>query len=98
MAIDRAARLADGYHGIGLGPDDAGALVRRLRAVRPDDTFTISMRLGWDATVEPETVQANLAGYEEAGIQHVLYALDRGDIEDWLQGVERVAGQVGLAA
>ena len=98
MAIDRAARLADGYHGIGVSPDDAAALVRRIRAVRPDETFTISMRLGWDAAVEPETVQANLAAYEAAGIQHVLYALDRGDIEEWLQGVERVAAVVGLAA
>jgi probable F420-dependent oxidoreductase len=98
VAIQRAARLADGYHGIGLSPDQAAALVRRIRAVRPDETFTISMRLGWDAAVEPETVQANMAGYEAAGIQHVLYALDRGDIEEWLRGVERVAAVVGLAA
>jgi probable F420-dependent oxidoreductase len=97
-AIVRAARLADGYHGIGVGPEDAAALVRRIRAVRPDESFTISMRLGWDPGVKQETVQANLAAYEEAGIQHVLYALDRGDIEVWLQGVERVAGVVGLAA
>jgi probable F420-dependent oxidoreductase len=97
-AIDRAARLADGYHGIGVSPDDAAALVRRMRAIRPDESFTISMRLGWDPDVEQEAVQANLAAYEAAGIQHVLYALDRGDIEAWLQGVERVAAVVGLAA
>lgn len=98
VAIDRAARLADGYHGIGLSPEDAAALVRRIRAIRPDESFTISVRLGWDAGVEEETVQANLAAYEAAGIQHILYALDRGDIEAWLLGVERVASQVGLAA
>ena len=50
------------------------------------------------AALSPEESQANLAAYEAAGIQHVLYALDRGDIEAWLLGVERVAGVVGLAA
>jgi probable F420-dependent oxidoreductase len=97
-AIERAARMADGYHGIGQSPEDSAALVRRIRAIRPDESFTISMRLGWDPAVEAATVQANLAAYEAAGIQHILYALDRGDIEVWLQGVARVADVVGLAA
>ncbi len=97
VAIDRATRLAEGYHGIGLRAEDAAALVQRIRATRPDERFTISLRLAWDAGAEPETVQANLAAYEAAGVQHLLYAPDRGDIEAWLHGVEQLAGQLGLA-
>jgi probable F420-dependent oxidoreductase len=97
-AIDRAIRLADGYHGIGVGPEDAGGLVRRIRAARPDESFTISLRLPWEAGAEAEALQANLAAYEAAGVQHVLYSPDRGDIDVWLHGVEQLADRVGLAA
>jgi probable F420-dependent oxidoreductase len=97
-AIDRAARLADGYHGIGVAPEDAGALVQRIRGARPEDSFTISMRVPWGVGVEPATVQATLEAYEAAGIQHLLYALDRGDIEAWLNGVEQLAGHLRLGS
>lgn len=97
-AIDRAARVADGYHGIGVGPEQAGVLVQRIRAVRADESFTISLRLPWEAGAEAETLQASLAAYEAVGVQHVLYAPDRGDIDAWLHAVEGLAGQVGLAA
>jgi probable F420-dependent oxidoreductase len=97
VAIARAAGLADGYHGIGVGPSDAGALVQRIRATRPDENFTISLRLPWDAGAEQRATRDDLEGYQAAGIQHLLYSPDRGDIDTWLQGVERLAVQVGLA-
>ncbi len=96
-AMERADRLAEGYHGIGVAPEDAGALVQRIRAKRPDESFTISLRVSWDARTEDDVVQSGLAAYEVAGVQHLLYAAERGDIDAWLDGVERLAGQVGLA-
>jgi probable F420-dependent oxidoreductase len=95
-AIARATRLADGYHGIGVGPDGAGALVSQIRSVRPDEDFTISLRLGWDEGTDDETVKANHEGYAAGGVQHLLYVPDRGDLDAWLRGMERLAGQLGL--
>ena len=52
-------RLGDGFHAIGLSPDEAAAAVGRLRAERPEESFTFSLRLGWDGlrtdTAEIET-------------------------------------------
>ena len=47
-AIKRALRL-DGWHGSRVGPDQAPAMVRRLRAERPDNGFTISLRVSCNA-------------------------------------------------
>ncbi len=94
-AIDRATRIADGYHGIGVRPADAATLVDRLRARRPEEEFTISLRVGWDASTDDRTIGAELEQYEHSGIQHLLYAPDRGDLDTWLAGVSRLAGQVG---
>jgi probable F420-dependent oxidoreductase len=95
-AIDRAARLAEGYHGVGVAPEDAKPLVQRIRAKRPEESFIISLRVPWDARTGDDIVQANLAEYETGGVQHLHYAPERGDIDAWLSGVERLAGQVGL--
>jgi probable F420-dependent oxidoreductase len=95
-ALARAARLADGYHGIGVEPPDAGALVARIRAGRPEERFTISLRVPFDARAEPATVQAHHEEYAKAGVQHLLYTPDRGDVDAWLAGMERLAGAIKL--
>ena len=95
-AIDRAVRLADGYHAIGLEPEAAGEVVRRIRSRRPDESFTVSLRLPWDERTDDAVVRDDLARYQAAGVQHLHYAPERGDREAWLAGVERLAVQVGL--
>ena len=97
-ASNRAFRRADGYHGIGVKPQDARALVERVRAARPDDTFTISLRVSWDAvTLTADDIRAQREGYEAAGIQHLLVTPERGDAEGWLAGMARIAAGLGLA-
>jgi probable F420-dependent oxidoreductase len=98
VALARAARMADGYHGIGVESKDAAALVTKVRALRPDEGFTISLRIPWDARVDDDTVRAQLAEYESAGIQHLHYAPDRGDLATWIAGMERLAALAGLVA
>jgi len=97
-AIERAIRLADGYHGIGVAPADAPQLVKRIRSSRPEETFTISLRVPWDARADDETVRQQLAQYAAAGIQHLHVAPERGDLDAWLEGMERLARQAGIAA
>jgi probable F420-dependent oxidoreductase len=97
-AYDRAFRQADGSHGIGVKPQDAPALVERVRAARPEDTFTISLRVSWDAvTLTADDIRAQRQGYEAAGIQHLLVTPERGDSEAWLAGMATIAAGLGLA-
>ena len=86
-AIKRACRL-DGWHGSRVRPDQAKAMVDRLRAERPDEGFTISLRITCNERNVDET-RAALAAYREAGVQHVMAAPEDRDIEGYLRTVER---------
>ncbi len=97
-AVQRAIRLGDGYHGIGLEPPGAASLVERIRKDRPDEDFTVSLRIPWDARTEDESVRAAVASYASAGIQHLLFTPDRGDLESWLAGMAQLARQLDLPA
>jgi probable F420-dependent oxidoreductase len=97
-ALGRALRLAQGYHGIGVDPGAAAALVERVRKERPDEGFTISLRIPWDARSDDAEVRATVEQYAKAGIQHLLFTPDRGDLETWLAGMAQLARQLDLRA
>nr|WP_294521727.1 LLM class F420-dependent oxidoreductase [uncultured Rhodopila sp.] len=93
-AAIRRALKQDGWHGSRLTPDQAAAVVKRLRAERPGEDFTVSVRM----VVNAGTVRAvrdTLAAYRDAGVQHVLAAPDDRDIEAYLVTAEafRRAGE-----
>jgi probable F420-dependent oxidoreductase len=90
-AVDRAIRN-DGYHAIHIKPEDAKAMVDKLRARRPDEDFVISLRVSWDVSKMKADAMAEAADiYREAGIDALVVAPERGDIETWLAGQETVA-------
>jgi probable F420-dependent oxidoreductase len=100
-AQDRATRLADGYAGVGLTPIEARDLVTRLRARRPDESFTISMRIPIDDRRSAVQTQDLVHEYRLAGIQHLQFAPDRGEpgrdgIRGWLSETERLAEALDL--
>jgi probable F420-dependent oxidoreductase len=96
-AFARAFAKADGYHGIGVEPEQAPALVDRIRAGRPEASFTISLRVPWDArSHEPDEIKAQREAYESAGIQHLMAAPTRGSIDAWLEGMETIAQALEL--
>jgi len=88
-ALHRAARL-DGWHGSRLSPGEAVPIVRRLRAVRPDPEFVISLRSSWDGQ-DDAALRARIVAYGEAGVDHVLVEPAERALDDWLRAVERVA-------
>src|SRR5215469_13350088 len=88
-AIARALRL-DGWHGSRVEPQQLPALVRRLRAARPEASFTISMRTGYVGEDRAE-LRARLAAFKAAEVQHVLVAPEHRGIEEYLTAVEQVA-------
>ena len=87
-AIARALRL-DGWHGSRVTPDQAPAIVQRLRAERPGPDFTVSVRAPYERDMG--AVRARLEAYKAAGIQHVLIAPEERDMDEYLAAVERVA-------
>jgi probable F420-dependent oxidoreductase len=96
-AFRRAAERGDGYHGIGVAPEDASEMVAKVRDLRPDEDFTVSLRVDWDArNNSAEEIADQRGGYEEAGIQHIMVAPTRGSIEAWLEGMEVIAGALNL--
>jgi probable F420-dependent oxidoreductase len=97
-AFRRATSRADGFHGVGHGPEDAKALVERLRASRPDDAFTISLRVPWDGDMEPDEIRAQFEAYAAAGVQHLMIAPERGYTESWLAGMRTLASVLDLPA
>ena len=96
-ALERAMARADGYQGLGLEPETAADTVKRIRAVRPEETFTISLRVGWDPRVGRDDLRAKVGAYQEAGVQHLHFAPDRGDLDTWLAGMDTLAGHLDPA-
>lgn len=92
-AINRALRL-DGWHGSRVGPEQAAGVVKRLRSERPDDNFTISLRVNCNAQ-NVNAIRNALGAYSDAGIQHVMAAPEDRDIDTYLATAEafRRAGE-----
>jgi len=89
-ALARAIRLGDGWHGVRVTPEQAPAIVRRLREARPEPGFAISLRLGWDGK-DDGALRGRLSGYAAAGVQHVMLEPMERDLDSWLGAVERGA-------
>ena len=101
-ALDRAARIGDGYTGVGLDPAACTAVVERLRSHRPDAAFTVSMRIPIDTDMPADDLQTLVDEYATAGVQHLIFGPDRGDpgrggIDAWIRDMEHVATDLGLA-
>jgi alkanesulfonate monooxygenase SsuD/methylene tetrahydromethanopterin reductase-like flavin-dependent oxidoreductase (luciferase family) len=94
-ALRRAVERGDGFHALELRPEEASELVARLRRDRPEPSFTISLRTGWDpAEVDADTIKRECDELEAAGIQYVLAAPSRADAESYLRSMELLAGLV----
>jgi probable F420-dependent oxidoreductase len=98
-AYRRAARFGSGFQVIGLKPDTAVAPIARLRRDHPDpDAFTISLRTGWDPQgMDPDDIRRERDEFEAAGIQHVVAAPWRSNIDDWLRSMELLAELTGVS-
>jgi probable F420-dependent oxidoreductase len=91
-AYRRAAARGDGFHAIGLDPDGARRVVERMRRDRPEPSFTMSLRTGWDPQgMEPDVIRREYDEFEVAGIQHVVSAPWRNDPASWMRSMELLA-------
>ena len=92
-AFERARRFGSGFQLIGLKPDTIVEPIRRLRADHPDtDSYSIGLRTGWDPQgMDPEQILEEKEGFAAAGVQHVVCAPWRTDLESWLRSMEQLA-------
>jgi probable F420-dependent oxidoreductase len=89
-ALERAVNLCDGWHGSRLTAEAAAPVIKRLRTVRPDKTFTISLRTSFDGK-DPAELGARLGAYRDAGADHIMVQPEDRDIDDWMRTVEKIA-------
>jgi probable F420-dependent oxidoreductase len=90
-ALQRATQN-DGWHAMGPNAEELRPIVQQLRQQRPDDEFVISMRVAWDVTSKDASEMADeAAALREVGVGSLHVSPDRGDIDTWMQGQEKVA-------
>jgi probable F420-dependent oxidoreductase len=94
-AYRRGVAKGDGFQLIGVTPEQAAPVVTRLRADRPGDDFTISLRTGWDPLgMDPAQIRDECVAFAEAGIQHVISAPWRRALEEWRRAMHELAALV----
>lgn len=91
-AYRRACERGDGFHAIGLDPDAATDVVRRIRRDRPEPEFEVSLRTGWDPLgMDPDQIRREYDGFAEAGIGTMVCAPWRSSLDEWLAAMEQLA-------
>jgi probable F420-dependent oxidoreductase len=91
-ALRRAVALGDGWHGTFLPAAETAPILARLRAERPEESFTLSMRVAWDGlATSADDMRRELDGFVGAGLQHLLVTPTQPDLDGWLQSVEALA-------
>jgi hypothetical protein len=94
-AYRRAAARGDGFQAVGLSPEAAGPVVKRIRQDHPAADFPISLRTGWDPQgMDPGRIGEECAAFAEAGVQHVVAAPWQRDLDSWLRSMDQLAGLV----
>lgn len=93
----RAIERGDGFHLIGLTPDEVVAPITELRAARPEPDFRISLRTGWDPQgMDRDRIRTEREAYASAGVDYVVAAPWQTDIDSWLRSMEQLADLVDL--
>jgi probable F420-dependent oxidoreductase len=93
----RAVEHGDGYHFIGLTPAQIAEPIRRLRELRPEPEFVMSLRTGWDPQgMDTDRIRIEAEQYEAAGVNQVICAPWQTDLDRWLRGMDLLADLVGL--
>jgi probable F420-dependent oxidoreductase len=91
-AFRRAIDKGDGFQVVGLKPPEVAPIVERLRRDRPEASFTISARTGWDPQgMDPGLIRDEAAEFEAVGVQHMVAAPWQTDLDSWLRSMDLLA-------
>lgn len=99
-SVERAAKYGDGWHPVGLTPEEMGARVREVRSLLPDekkDGFVMSLRRNVEINESREfgpeetlrgglgKIRDGIEAYREAGVQHLILYVLSGEFEGVLR-------------
>lgn len=88
----RAATRGDGFQFLRTKSDAVVPVIERLRRDRPEETFSLSVRLDWDGLrSDPDEMRRELDAYQAAGMQHVLCCPAQRTLDEWLRSVDALA-------
>jgi alkanesulfonate monooxygenase SsuD/methylene tetrahydromethanopterin reductase-like flavin-dependent oxidoreductase (luciferase family) len=91
-AYRRAVTRGDGFQAVGIDPVAAVPAVERIRRDRPEESFTISTRTGWDPQgMESGRIRDERDAFAAAGVQHVVAAPWQKDLDGWLRSMDLLA-------
>lgn len=92
VALARAVRVGDGWHGGFVPPTDAQAMIARLRRDRPEANFAISLRTRWDGLEDDhDTILGELDDYRAAGVTHLVPEPRQRTVDGYLRSIEQLA-------
>jgi hypothetical protein len=92
-AYRRAADRGDGFQALGRSPEQFAPVIARLRRARPDPTFVLSLRTGWDPQgMERDTIRRGRDAFQALGVQHILAAPWQTAPDNWLGSLAEIDG------
>jgi probable F420-dependent oxidoreductase len=98
-AFRRGVEKGDGFHVVGLEPAEVAPIVERLRRDRPEPSFTISARTGWDPQgMDPDDIRRERDEFEAAGVQVMVAAPWQKELDPWLRSMDLLGDLLGLPA
>ncbi len=98
VAIRRATRVGDGWHGAFISPDDVAGVIDRLRADRTDPGFVISLRTRWDPLVDDrDQILTEMERYAAVGVDHLVAEPRQRDADEYLRSIEEFADLCRIA-
>ena len=92
VALRRAARVGDGWHGAFLSPSETSRMVKKLHSYEHKDDFVISMRTNWDPLKDDtEKSLSEISKYVEVGVTHFVPEPRQRDKLEYMRSVEILA-------
>jgi len=91
-ALRRAVSVGDGWHGTFMSPEETRPILMRLRAERPEEEFTLSMRVAWDGlSDDADELRPRLEQFRAMGLQHLLVSPSQPVLDRWLASTQTLA-------
>lgn len=98
VALERAIRVGDGWHGAFLTPEQTAWRVAVLRERRPEPSFAISMRTRWDPLEDDrDLILAEIDHYRSVGVTHLVPEPRQRTMDAYLRSIEATAELLRVA-